>query len=1222
MTAKKFYIFHILFMIGLPIHLTAQNYLTLLKTISGDTIWKQGVLYQPQSTDLTIQIKAFGSTDTTSAPVDVYFVIDHSNSMTNYDQDPTCTDPRRVDYANAAAQTFIDSLSSDDRAAILYFWGDPKVTPWPFQPLTNDKAVLNNFLQDKKTVSGTYLREAIIQACDYMKATPHNGRIPVIIALTDGNQSGGMTKDTTTSLNAITSAYNSNIRTYGIALGSNEPYELSGQSCVSKSGGFNYTFMMQVARHGQNDYINTPPKGYYASATGADLAGIYLEIARQIRNTVAQQLASGEHMIFDSVYSYIRVNSSNPGPNNTTSIPNTNLSVISWDVDAIKVDSTFEVIYNISSVRAGYLPTNVASRSLIQYLDPATGTRKELYFPQTFVFVMDTLNSDLIRINDAVPIDHQQITVIIDTTHFSTIYAVDSIFIYYNSAGFITNFNDPSRRSFRFTGSESYLIDGLTENTLYYFTLSVRNVAGHHSTLIGDYDHGDTARTLFQTGQATALQLIYVTDTASNAYVPLLDFPFENLFPPDSLRYIGAFVTDAYDNPADDGTIVRFFRSNGEFLADLQSLNGFVKFGYIIRSGLDTLSGQVLNNASANDRALFRGALEGFQLILSANPVFPLNSNQRIQVTAGTVFPIYLFLVDIKTNALQDTQANVILTSSDPGHTSFDSLQFFLNPLGQGSTLPIHFSATTQPGSVAVFWVRSTRAQNNLQILVGTVINSKNIQGIKNNIFIAADNVQWIKVVTHQPARLDTFSVTDSLRDSTIYLDQNGTARLSHTVYAAGYDRFGNFNQLVPAKWTSSEPRFNILLNNATGYDFRVTTYGQGPLQIAYNGINGQSGTLTVKDKTSPQILKAWTKDVDGNGFLDQIVLSLSEGVLLNYAVMASASLSLVGKTDLNKTITYTIDTIKTTGQDILMILKIRSSGQFTDTDVLPTMTVSAGPTMIQDSSGNFLVPGIFTSITDSAGPVIDSAIFDNRSTSVKSDDRITVFFSEKIVAFRAMPRDSSHRVFYIDNPNTNGNKLTSKKTDFLFNPSPAIEDLIINNNPSVTLETELMTIIPFFDRIQIISNGIFSFLLDINGNRPHPNNRKIEIKLTSSGELIRDFITYPNPLVLRRDVMYVTYNLFESASNIKIYIFSSTGERVKSFSLEGNSDNDYINKYVDPQDPGKGLRTTKNFALWNGTNENGRWVGPGVYICNLFAKFITGQQTHMSWKIGVLEEE
>ncbi len=1553
----------------MPYCIFPQNFMNLFKSISEDTIWKQGTGYFPQLTNLTVTVKAFGDTSIKQIPVDVYFIIDHSGSMDWWDKDPNCTPgSTRLDYAHIAARAFVDSLTPSDRAAILYFWGAGDQSNWKFQPLTSNKNTLNTFLNDQTTGGGTGLREAIVQAADYMKATPHGGRSAVIITLTDGAQCCGNAIDTSVALSALTSAYNNGIKTYAIGLGSDETYELDMGNCTLRSAGYDFPFLMQVARHGQNDYVNNPPRGYYASPTGADLTQIYLEIARAIQSSVALQLASGEHMILDSMHSYIRYNSWSKTANNTTTINSANTAVISWDVDDIKVDSTFEVVYSIASVQAGYQPTNVASRSVVQYLDPISNLRKELYFPQTFVYVMDTLNSSLIRIENAVPIDHQQITVIIDTTNFKTKLAVDSIVIYYGTTGFITNLNNTSRRSFPYTGAtRTFIINSLTENTLYYFTLSVRNSAGHRSALIGDFTHGDTARTLFQIGKPAKVELVYypnnnlfnspinlqnypvanpfladssqwmgarVTDAYGNLtsfndtvrfssnsgflgdiriisgfsnilyYVPLgqsilsaqiksnstirdsaliqgdaqgarlallssnqlalngpinaivdnpfplyfhllnitsnqplgrtvnltlvasdvantqfsltsiftnplpsgttlnnfnfsnsssqdsvrmiwvrnfriqnnleitasttvdnnavqgskndifilpdsirsqnvrivgcraldhqsievtldttdfkrrwavdsialyfstssyitnlndpshqdyiytattdkfvlvnlsentlyymtlsvsnpggnrsaliaangdtcrtlfqigkaagiqmvyflgsnqnalLDYPTENFFISDTFRTLGATVTDAYGNSVADGTLITFSRLNGEFLRDVQTLGGVAQFQHLIRFGLDTLKAVVTLNPSIRDSALIRGEAEGFRMVLTSNTAFPIN-DQRITVSAGTLFPVYLFLLNIRTDLPQDQTTNVIFTASDPVNTTFSLSSTFASPFNSGTSVSIHFSANTQAESIAVIYARCTRAQNNLQLIATTTINNNTIQGKKGDIFIVPDSIQFIRVVKRQPATLDFYSVADSLKDTTLYLDQTGWAQLPKAVYAAGYDRYGNFNRLVNANWTSNEPRFGVILNSATNFLFRTQSFGQGRLLITFNTMTSQSGIITVKDQILPSILQAWTKDSNGDGFLDQIGLIVSEGVRLDYSVQPPGSaVTITGKTDRNIIINYTLDSIQITGRNDLVILFVHSPNRFTDTDVLPSLTIAAGiPTMIQDSSANWLNEGVFAGIVDSAGPVIDSALFDNNSTEKKTDDYLKIFFSEKVVAAQIMNKDSAHTVFRIDNANSSVNKLTGKKTEFIFNPTPSVTDLTVSNSKAATLQTELV-IIPTFDYIQIISSSVFSFMRDAVGNLPHPSNRRVEIRQIGSGNPLTDFFTYPNPLIQGKDIMHVSYNLWDTVKEIQIHIFSKTGERIKSYNVMGTNVYGYGDKYKNPNDKTQGLKAPKSFALWDGTNENGRWVEIGIYICKLHASFESGQQVDIAWKVGITDLE
>lgn len=1205
-----------LFLLNLFInHSAYPQIIQVGKSLSQDTIWRLGSGFQPDTTSILLRVTTQGDTFYTGQPVDVYLVIDRSGSMEWWDN-TTCTGNDRRYYALEGAKTFVRALLPGDQAGLLYFWGDPSVSVG----LTANTTALISSLNNPPGGGGTRLYDAIYDGVQYMLPRVQSGRTAVIILLTDGKDCGS-SHTRQDALDAAANAEQNNIEFYSIGIGSETPYstengfcDIEPPSCVSPT---DRPFLLDLARYGQNDFTNNPPNGFYYSTTGADMNQIYLDISKRIRRFAMQKLQTGEHMIIDSLHSYIRYDSAAATIQNKTN-PIFFTPKFSIDIAGVDINSVMEAVYSISSNRAGLQPINVAGKSLVQYAD-TNGVRKILNFPAIpQLYVMDALPGCISIINSQAP-DHQSIAVTVDTSGFKGRLAVDAVFIYYSTSNFITNPADPNQRSYIFTGTtNTFLVDGLVGNTKYWLTLSVRNTAGHRTPLSGDLIcAADTARTRPEVGKPASLELIFY-DQGNPVLLPAL--PGVQQLLANSSQTVGARVYDAFGNPASDGTIIAF---NGSLTGARQAptVGGLATFNYTVPLGLDTLRGQVLNDATVNDIALIEGRSQGYYMVISSSP--NRLSNSSITVDAGAVFPLYFFLIDISTGQPAGKDVSVTITSpNDVIYTLISQSSTMSNASGSGGSFNLHFSASTQAESVAVLWFTNTRAQNKLEIVGTSTIDSKTVIGTKSDIAIKAGPISFIRIVKRNYQIYDVYNSGDSLRDTALILDANGEAQFNFLLFAAGFDQYGNFDSTVVAQWRSSEPRFMINLFGKT-YRFFVNNWGQGILTINYSSLQGLSGVITVIDKQSPKLVSegAWTKDVDGNGYIDRIYMKFDEGVKINSAAVTSPgqNISIVNKIN-SKLITYSIQAFFPTGLNEVVYCSVQTDQPaLLDTDSRPEIQIKAAPVIIQDSSGNFPAADIFANCLDSAGPVIATAIFDNNSTETKKDDKVTITFSERIRSPFELPTSDAPKVFFINNPKSSINKLAGKETEMILGKA-LINSLPVKNRATVSNEASLVLILPQVDQIHIISDGLNSLLIDAFGNIPHVLNRRVTITQAGIGNPFTDFITYPNPYRpgMGRDPIRVRYNLFEDVEKIIFNIFTSAGELIKSYEVSGNNPYGYGSKYR----YGKlqnGLSSYKDFPLWDGTNKKGRYVASGVYICKVYAKIVgSSEVVSIVWKIGI----
>lgn len=106
-------------------------------------------------------------------PVDVVLSIDGSGSMLT-------NDPGNLRFA--AAESFIDSLLVDDRAAVIGF----DTSSHLITPLTNDHALVKNTIAQTYTYGGTSISAAMRGPLDELDAGSGTGNDRIVVLLTDG----------------------------------------------------------------------------------------------------------------------------------------------------------------------------------------------------------------------------------------------------------------------------------------------------------------------------------------------------------------------------------------------------------------------------------------------------------------------------------------------------------------------------------------------------------------------------------------------------------------------------------------------------------------------------------------------------------------------------------------------------------------------------------------------------------------------------------------------------------------------------------------------------------------------------------------------------------------------------------------------------------------------------------------------------------------------------
>lgn len=191
------------------------------------------------------------------APVDVVEVLDRSGSM---------VDDGKLEAAKIAAGQFVDRLKFKDQGAYVSF--ATEASNPPDQPLTNEfdrikRAIDKTQIKQNEGLQFTNIAEGLQRAVDELASYRHNSDArPVIIMLTDGlptRPEDPQNKDNKLYPATFAKQVADNAKSQGITL-----------YTIGLGGDVNSAYLESLA---------TTPDNYYKAASGAELNGVYQQIA-------------------------------------------------------------------------------------------------------------------------------------------------------------------------------------------------------------------------------------------------------------------------------------------------------------------------------------------------------------------------------------------------------------------------------------------------------------------------------------------------------------------------------------------------------------------------------------------------------------------------------------------------------------------------------------------------------------------------------------------------------------------------------------------------------------------------------------------------------------------------------------------------------------------------------------------------------------------------------
>jgi len=110
-----------------------------------------------------------------------------------------------------------------------------------------------------------------------------------------------------------------------------------------------------------------------------------------------------------------------------------------------------------------------------------------------------------------------------------------------------------------------------------------------------------------------------------------------------------------------------------------------------------------------------------------------------------------------------------------------------------------------------------------------------------------------------------------------------------------------------------------------------------------------------------------------------------------------------------------------------------------------------------------------------------------------------------------------------------------------------------------------------------------------------------------SSNKILYNLVLYPNPFMLKQDVLTIEYELKED-SKITVVIFSRFGKPL-------------FKKEITKGQIGVGEGQKVNSFLWDGINTQGRYVASGTYLIKFWVESDSGDMT-VTKKISVKNKQ
>jgi fibro-slime domain-containing protein len=446
---------------------------------------------------------------------------------------------------------------------------------------------------------------------------------------------------------------------------------------------------------------------------------------------------------------------------------------------------------------------------------------------------------------------------------------------------------------------------------------------------------------------------------------------------------------------------------------------------------------------------------------------------------------------------------------------------------------------------------------------------------------------------------------TDELDSLVLTHDNEGknpitdTIRLSHgsskVVYSHGYDKYGNYRGPETSKWnTNGELPPTDPQNNQGKF---YTVFHSNPVEpitgdLCASANSGNNKTVSAcvwvyMEGQDATIMKAITRDINGNGYLDRIDITFSKNIKISESSAKNFSVNFG---------VYRLEVERVTaleGDSVYSLHLKEEKTKTAQTDWQPFLTISG----IEGATDEKKL------VEDGAAPVVWT-VTKNMPTASRTDDIVTIVLSEKIEGFNI--ENTADKVFWVYFRNSSGNMIKVN----LFDGAKIIEydnqktvkirmtngeDINSSNWVNIRFENELIRDVynnlpdSLNQKVQVFVEPVKPQVnIAPNPFRPNPN--------LGSGKI--ELIPDDDAFIKSRDggvVLVVTLPLPNDSS--KVYL------SLKVYDLVGNIVN-YSGKVeimgilksmgYDISKLQSSLVTLR--FLWSGTSKKGMKLAPGVY--------------------------
>ena len=438
-------------------------------------------------------------------------------------------------------------------------------------------------------------------------------------------------------------------------------------------------------------------------------------------------------------------------------------------------------------------------------------------------------------------------------------------------------------------------------------------------------------------------------------------------------------------------------------------------------------------------------------------------------------------------------------------------------------------------------------------------------------------------------------------------------------IYSVGYDEYGNRRGRENSNWGTNGTLHP--LTRFTGvsqyYDASTVSDDESGLIFAHVGIinsgaadsTGDSLNLVIQGPPSA-ISAAFTRDLDGDAYLDAIDITFNKRVSPSELSTDNVAVS-SGLTKFKIREVISLD--NTNSLQYRVVIEEDSTKKESQTALLPSLTITNVPSLGENT--------VAIICTDGAGPVIWSVTKEIKDLKDRTQDIVRVTFSEKIQGpggNNFVPASvSPHTVFFVYHKNTANDSF--EKIGSMFENIKSFSKFENDSTLVFSMTNNHDLNMNHFININTDPKMIY----DKKTNSPVVDNRKVKVIVSSRTPT--EIIVVPNPSTPTFEHVPPGKLEFVHVPEARKWVSSEGKGTVISFKVSPpKSETDSYEGFLKIYDAVGNMvfltRTEKflkynpasdsssmDFDIyWNGSNQKGMKVAPGVYKVIVFLKMTT----------------